>query len=472
MRTRTLWLNAILLLTLLLPGTGQLTQAALPEIDTAMMLSPTSEDDTLLDAVPVEKDVGETPRNSPVMFIENVGQFAEGARFQVRGGNSTLWLADDALWITIVEQSTVSDQRSARLPYRQELPFDQNPQSEIENRQIVNLRLSFPNANPNVRLEPFDRLETAVSYFLGNDPDGWRPAVPVWGGVRYVDLYPGIDLEMTSEGGYLVQRLHVQPGADLGQLRLRVEGAEAVELLGENGDRSAGLHLSTAVDDYTLPLLTVADAMPDTHPTVFAVRAATFDITSPFTFFIPLSAIRIKTIPPTCSMQRSGGSDSTDGVGYGIAVDEGGNTYVTGFTHSSDFPVTPGAFDTTFNGGYYDVFVAKLNSTGSDLVYATFLGGSDSEGEFDVSIDIDEGGNAYVMGSTQSSDFPVTPGAFDTTYNGGAIDVFVAKLNSTGSDLVYATFLGGSGSEYSSCIAVDGGGTSTSRGILTLATFQ
>ena len=74
-------------------------------------------------------------------------------------------------------------------------------------RKAANVKISFVGANPHPRIEPFDRLDTVVSYFIGNDPDQWRPDVPVWGGVRYVDLYPGVDLELTSEGGQMVQRL-------------------------------------------------------------------------------------------------------------------------------------------------------------------------------------------------------------------------------------------------------------------------
>ncbi len=85
----------------------------------------------------------------------------------------------------------------------------------------VYLRLTFPGANPRPRLEPFHRLDTVVSYFIGNDPDQWRLNVPVWGGVRYADLYPGIDLELTGQNGRLVPRLVARPGADLGAVRLR-----------------------------------------------------------------------------------------------------------------------------------------------------------------------------------------------------------------------------------------------------------
>jgi len=146
-----------------------------------------------------------------------------------------------------------------------------------------------------------------------------------------------------------------------------------------------------------------------------------------------------------------GGSDGDRGSG--IAVDGGGNAYVTGPTYSSDFPTTPGAFDTTYSGP--DVFVAKLNPAGSGLVYATFLGGSSVDHGFGIAVD--GGGNAYVTGVTASSDFPAIPGVFDTTHNGEG-DAFVAKLNPAGSGLVYATFLGGSSDDQGFGIAVDGSG--------------
>ncbi len=110
-----------------------------------------------------------------------------------------------------------------------------------------------------------------------------------------------------------------------------------------------------------------------------------------------------------------------------IAVDSAGNAYVTGNTSSADFPVTFGAYDTTYNGGIADVFVAKLNATGGKLMYSTFLGGR-PWGEEGRSIAVDQLGHAYVAGWTYSADFPVTPGAFDTTFSPGAWEAFVVKL--------------------------------------------
>jgi hypothetical protein len=160
---------------------------------------------------------------------------------------------------------------------------------------------------------------------------------------------------------------------------------------------------------------------------------------------------------------------NADDAARGIAVDDFGNAYVTGYTDTLDgcFPTTAGAFDETFNG-YFDAFVAKLNAAGSALAYSTFLGGDG--GDAGTGIALDSSSNAYVTGGTGSANFPTTAGAFDETHNGWG-DVFMAKLNSTGSGLVYSTFLGGSDGETGSGIAVDGSGNAYVSGRTWSANF-
>jgi hypothetical protein len=137
-------------------------------------------------------------------------------------------------------------------------------------------------------------------------------------------------------------------------------------------------------------------------------------------------------------------------------VDGAGNAYITGSTSSSNFPTTPGAFQRS-SGSRWNAFVARLNAGGSALVYSTYLGGSSYD--FGSGIGLDGVGNAYVTGSTSSSNFPTTPGALQTTPGGGGYhDAFVTKLNAGGSALVYSTYLGGSNDDEASAIAVDGAG--------------
>ena len=147
---------------------------------------------------------------------------------------------------------------------------------------------------------------------------------------------------------------------------------------------------------------------------------------------------------------------SGDDIAYGIALDSSGNAYVVGATASTDFPTTPGAFQTTFGGGETHVFVAKVNPLGSALVYSTYLGGSDHDEGFGIALDGLPSPNAYVTGETRSTDFPIIPGAIQPTFAGGTgFDVFVTKLDPTGSALIYSTYLGGPGDDYGNAIAVD-----------------
>ena len=138
----------------------------------------------------------------------------------------------------------------------------------------------------------------------------------------------------------------------------------------------------------------------------------------------------------------------------GLTIDNHGNIYLVGGTHSADFPVTPGTYDTTFNGEKDwggDVYVAKLDSTGSKLLFSTFLGGSAQETA--SSICLDKQGNILVGGTTLSSDFPTTEGAYNRTFHG--FDAFVAKLNSDGTRLMFSTLLGGKGFTNAAGIALD-----------------
>jgi hypothetical protein len=148
------------------------------------------------------------------------------------------------------------------------------------------------------------------------------------------------------------------------------------------------------------------------------------------------------------------GGTGGDGAA-GLAIDGGGHAYVAGITNSPTFQVTPGAYDPTNNGGYLDSFVVKLNPTGTGLIYGSYLGGS--EGDYPFEIVVDAAGQAYVVGATDSLDYPTTPGAYDTTAN-GALDSYVTKFSADGASLIYSTLIGGAEKEECYGIAVDAAG--------------
>lgn len=416
-------------------------------------------------------------RSSAVMFVENVDQWPSAARFQARSGGATLWLAESALWITLVESSVDDAGRALGRSAPAHDPQDAGLNAERIERRGANIRLSFVDGKSHPRLEPFDRLDTVVSYFTSNDPTRWRPAVPAWGGVRYADLYPGIDFEVTSEGGTLIHRLAARPGADLAAVTLRVEGADDVAIAGHV------LRLRAAGRDFIFPLPRLDGMLPagrEAHagPSVEALGAQTFDVRAPFAGSPGISPpARSELFASAGNSDRVlystflGGSDADSGPE--IAVDETGSAYLAGWTYSSDFPATFGAFDPSHNGGN-DVYVAKLNPNGSALAYATFLGGGEDKdpdyGDRAYGVAVDEQGCAHVVGMTNSSDFPTTPGAFDTSHNGG-YDGFVVKLDPTGAQLAYATLLGGTSNDYGHDIALDGSGGAHVIGVTYSADF-
>jgi hypothetical protein len=415
------------------------------------------------------------PGPSALLFVENRGQFPGEVRFQVRGaGGATLWLAADAIWVSLAPGPALADAAS--------------------------FKLSFAGANPSPELVPFDRLASRLSYFLGDDPARWQADVPAWGGVRYVDLYPGLDLELTGTGGQLRLRLVARPGADPGAVRLHIEGADAVTLEGgrlrlttapgaalrttpggvgrignptPQGGTSHRLGGGTSHHpgfEAVLPLLALDGAAPVGRPAVAALGDGAFEVSSPF------GAEPDRFASPAASQGELLYSTFLGGsgwdVGLGIAVDGVGCAYVAGRTTSPDFPATPGAFDGDDPDADKDAFVAKLSADGSELVYATFFGGSGEDEGQDVAVDA--AGNAYVIGLTQSADLPTTPGAFDTVYGDGPDD-FVFQLSADGSELVYATYLGGSedegGQVEPQAIAVDGAGSAYAVGTTRSADF-
>ncbi|MCW5860845.1 MAG: SBBP repeat-containing protein, partial [Caldilineales bacterium] len=355
-----------------------------------------------------------SPGQSSLVFVENVGQYSAPARFRLLGGAGDVWLAEDAIWLT----QTAGDEGAG-----------------------IHLKITFPGSRPRSQLQPFDRLATRVSFFRGADPAGWQAGAPAWGGVRYRDLYPGLDLEMGEEDGRLALRLVGSGDGAWDQVAMRVEGASSIR---RDGDH---LLLSTAAGDLTWPLLT-----PSRDPAPGAARIEGDLIRSPFANRTEQSRAAVAPRSTDLVFSRLIGG-SGDDEGYEVALADDGAVFVAGYTRSGDFPTTPGSFDPSFNGNR-DAFVAKILPDGS-LGYVSVLGGSNSDWAF--GLDVDAAGNAHLSGNTNSTDFPTTAGALDRSYNGGQ-DVFVAKLDAAGGALLYSTYLGGSANEVGDDMVVDAAG--------------
>ena len=305
------------------------------------------------------------------MFIENVGQWPEDARFQVWGSSSvprTTWLAKDAIWISVIEDTAKTTGGERRID-----AFSSSPHPDIPSvaTRGVNVKITFPGSNPNVKLEPFDPLKTSVSYFIGNDPARWHSAVPAYGGVRYADLYPGIDLVIGQNGD--LWKLEAKPTAKAVRVKLQVEGAEIV------AGNGAELKLLADDKEISVPLLSTGDRL-----TVQVVTQEQDHVE--LTIKMPSLLDRLHepvNSPGDLVFGTFVGGSNTD-YGYALAIDDAGNTYMSGLTLSSDFPVTPGAFDPIYNA---DTFVFKLGSAGNTLEYATFLGGTGAETGYGIAVD-------------------------------------------------------------------------------------
>ncbi len=285
-------------------------------------------------------------------------------------------------------------------------------------------------------IEPAGPLPGAVSVFLGNDPSRWRSALPLFSGVIYRG--PDADLAFEVTGSGIVYRAVAHGGsASSGSgssfpARLAYEGADRVL---SAPDGSVRLEIPGAV---------LVDAPVD-NGTARALR------------FTPLAeggAAPERDNPSTLDWSTFVGGGNND-YSHALVLDAQARPIVAGYTQSSDFPVTPGAYDQT-RAGSYDVFVAKLDLRSAHLVWATFIGGTLEDRPF--AIGLDAGDCPVLTGGTYSSDFPTTPGAWDQSLNGPR-DVFVCKLDATGSRLLWGTYLGGDEVECAWSVAVDHGGS-------------
>ncbi|PYR34688.1 MAG: hypothetical protein DMF93_23045 [Acidobacteria bacterium] len=442
----------------------------------------------------------------PLVFERNDGQAPFDQRFIVRRGDVTVGFGSSAATLAFADET--------------------------------HLTLQFRGAR-SVRPEGGTPADGRVSYFIGHDKDRWHTDIPTYESLRYTGLYPGIDAIFYPSDHDIEYDLIVAPYANPRDIALDFGGArpvlDASGMLTVHAEVHAVLERQPAayqsldgvrrpvdvryrVDDDAVrfdvgeydpraPLVidpviaysTQFGGSSDDH-----IRAAAVDAAG---YLYVTGDTRSTNFPSTSTSYHHPGGLITsfiakltpDGqklkyaaiVGGGgvdaIAVDAAGAAYVAGVAISGDFPTTAGAFKPTcafgslaFNVGcgYFEGFVLKMATTGSALVYSTFVGGRSQEDVRGVAVNA--AGEATVVGDTFSDDFPITPGAYSQHLrnNGSTSDTFVTKLSSDGSRLVFSTYFGGSGDDSASAVAIDasgaawiGGGT-TSADLPTLAGFQ
>jgi len=487
--------------------------------------------------VPSAKRAGivESYGRLPLSFEANTGQTDKHVKFLSRGHGYTLFLTADEAVLSL-RRTPASKAVGDKLVATKPDAFQASPQNSAV------LRMKLVNANPHIVVSGGEEQEGKSNYFLGNDPKQWRTNVSNYSKVRYENAYPGVDLVYYGNQQQLEYDFVVAPGADPhaitldvasdaadsriskplrisgdGDLLVPTEGGEVrfkkptiyqpaknsdVHQLGADPSELDGSHpidgrwvlqadnrvgFQLGAYDSSLPLIidpvlsystyiggtgtdgafgVAIDSSGNCYVTGFTT-SANFPTKNPFqshlaggvdTFVLKLNRTGTGLVYST----YIGGSGTE--YPFGIAVDSTGEAYELGNTGSANFPTTPGAYQTTCAScsNYPDVFLTKLSSTGSALVYSTFIGGSGDDRAFGITLD--SLNNAYFVGWTTSPDFPVTSGAFQTSNHGGISDVFVTEINAAGSDLVYSTYLGGSGQDVGFGIAVDAAGNTVATG--------
>jgi uncharacterized protein (TIGR03437 family) len=308
------------------------------------------------------------------------------------------------------------------------------------------IRMKLAGSNSASKAEGEELHAGKSNYFIGSDPAQWHRGVAQYGRVRFAEVYPGIDLEYYGADGQLEYDWVVKPGADASKIRLQFEGVQKMRV-DSNGD----LVLKTASGEMRekKPLVYQNEEVAGRY--VIRGREARFEIG-------PYDRGKQLVIDPVLAYSSFLGGSGND-WGTGIAVDSAGNAYVTGHTDSTDFPIANAFEKTNPLGGSPGVgdgcvFVSKVSADGSNLLYSTYLGGNGYDQG--LAIAVDAAGDAFVTGSTTSSNFP-TANALQGK-NLGQSNSFVTKLNPAGNALLFSTYLGGDQSDTGLGIAVDAAG--------------
>ncbi|MCK5561561.1 MAG: SBBP repeat-containing protein [Thermoplasmata archaeon] len=376
-------------------------------------------------------------------FTENCGQVGnDSVRYYIQGKG--VWFLDDGVVFEIKESM---ESRSLGVGSREsEDPFFNGYQEHepSSSKKRVVLKLNFEGCN---KIAPVGQelLPHRSNFFYGNDPSKWCTKVPNYQTLIYENLYDDIDLRYYFANNGMKYDFIVHPGGNPDNIRMNYEGADEL-FTNSLGD----IVIRNSIGDLTDSQLYFYQTDND-HETEINGRFKLIDSsTYGFEILGDYDCNRPLTIDPLIYSTYVGGNDVD--MGEGIVIDSSYNAYVTGFAESSNFPNTTGANDTTHND-FYDVFVLKLDPTGSTLLFSTFVGGSWSEEGLDI--EIDSSNNIYVTGWSGSLNFPCTAGAINNSYQGTGSDAIFLKLDPMGSSLLYSTYIGGSSGDRGYGIELD-----------------
>ncbi len=342
----------------------------------------------------------------PLSFEANQGQTDAQVNFLLRGSGYALFLTPNEAVLSLQQQAAASGDAVAEVAKTSGVVPEVSATSATTPPSVLHMQLVGANAQPQV--VGLDQQPGVSNYFIGNDPSQWYTGVANYDKVEYQDVYPGINLVYYGNQRQLEYDWVVAPGADPSVITLGFQGADSMAL-----DAAGNLVLHTAGGD-------VIEHAPIVYQESGGIRQ---NVSGQFVLegngqvrFVvgAYDSSKPLIIDPVLSYSTYLGGSTQDRGGFGIAVDISGNAYVTGDTCSTDFPTADPL--QPINHGGEDAFVAKLNASGTALVYSTYLGGSDQDLGYGIAVDVS--GNAYVTGLTHSTDFP-TANPLQLTNHGG-----------------------------------------------------
>lgn len=359
-------------------------------------------------------------------FTENIGQWDNGIDFIGSTSFGKIGLDGNGVYFDLYDPVEMTE----------------DPTEEVEREGGHILGLSF-SGSYQTELTGYGMLGHKNNYMIGSDESDWVTGVSNFRTVEYSKLYDGIQLEyMYGEEGVKYE-YHLAPYADPDDIRIEVSGHQSLKAYGDTLDIIAS-EVHTLSDTGLVAFY--SDGANEVIP-------SSFEIIDRNMFGFTLAAYdtsRPVTIDPILAATYIGGTSSE--YCYSSARDSSDNIYVTGYTGSSNYPTTTGAYDTSRSGN--DLFITKINSGLSSLSYSTFLGGSGSD--YGYGIAVDSSGYAYVTGYTYSSNFPTSTNAFQSSLSSSP-DTFATKLDTDGDSIIYSTYIGGSSYDYGYDIWEDGG---------------
>jgi hypothetical protein len=407
-------------------------------------------------------------------FTENRGQVGnDSVRYYIHGAG--VWFLDDGVVFEHKEeiksdspQSTVYSPESRLTTDDWRLMTENGMSESVEYRSVV-IKLEFVKVN-DVRPVGKDRLSWNNNYFYGNDSSKWCTGVPNFGEVWYENIYDNIDLRYYTNEKGLKYDFIVHPGGEPSDIIFRINGIEELYL---NTDKNLIMRTKVGnIIDANLFIYQQFEGREKQIPGKFNIlnnNEYNFEIIEEYNRNITL------IIDPELVYSSYIGGSSHDYLSF-IEIDSNNNIILSGQTQSNNFPITKGSYDSSFNG-MSDIFIIKLNPNCSSLIFATYIGGKNSEkfGRFDQ----DSNENIIIAIETRSSDFPTSLGSYDTSFNGGNGDCAIVKLHKNGSKLLFSTFIGGKRHEIPYSVEIDSkeniyvtGSTSSSNFPITNGSFD